>query len=124
MKKKYRYISLFFALMILINAFSLAIIQVHYQLNQDYIAKNFCENKDKPTMGCHGHCHFTKQIQKAADKTKDGSSAPKIRLELNFVNDVISNNCNRNFYIMEVRYTAVDDQPFTDFYPSIDKPPC
>ena len=34
-----------------------------YQINKNYIAANFCENKSKPEMKCNGHCYLKKQLQ-------------------------------------------------------------
>lgn len=37
-------------------------ILISFQINQDYIAKNLCENRDKPKMQCNGHCQLFKQL--------------------------------------------------------------
>jgi hypothetical protein len=36
----------------------------YYQLNKEYIAKNLCENRDKPKMNCCGKCYLKKQLRK------------------------------------------------------------
>jgi len=38
-----------------------------YELNKDYIAKNLCENRNKPKMKCCGKCYLRKQLKKAED---------------------------------------------------------
>jgi hypothetical protein len=40
-----------------------------WQANRDYIAQNYCENKDNPYSHCAGSCHLAKQIEKT-DETK------------------------------------------------------
>lgn len=35
-----------------------------YAINSDYIADNFCINKDKPEMHCDGKCHVKKEMEK------------------------------------------------------------
>ena len=37
-------------------------ILISFQINQDYIAENLCENKDKPKLQCNGHCQLFKQL--------------------------------------------------------------
>lgn len=44
-----------------------------YQLNKSYIAKNLCENRDKPKMGCNGKCHLKKQLKKASQEQEKES---------------------------------------------------
>ena len=41
-----------------------------YLLNKDFIAKTYCENKDKPQMHCNGKCHMMKQLKKAAEENQ------------------------------------------------------
>ncbi len=39
-----------------------------YNINRDYIARNLCENRDKPQTKCNGRCQLNKQL----DKTSEG----------------------------------------------------
>ena len=39
-----------------------------FKINQDYIAKVLCVNKDEPQKGCNGKCHLSKQMQQAEEK--------------------------------------------------------
>jgi hypothetical protein len=49
---------------------------VDYALNKEYIAKNLCENRNKPKMNCNGKCHLMKQLKKAStDVPSDGNTA-------------------------------------------------
>ena len=52
-----------------------AVIYAAFYVNQDYIAKNLCENRDKPQMHCCGKCCLKKQLAKQAKE--DGSATPK-----------------------------------------------
>ena len=48
---------------------------IDYLLNKEYIAKNLCENRNKPKMNCNGKCHLMKQLKKAsADVPADGNT--------------------------------------------------
>jgi hypothetical protein len=44
-----------------------------YELNKDYITKNFCVNKAKPMMHCNGKCHMRKEL---AQQDKKENSLP------------------------------------------------
>jgi hypothetical protein len=61
-------------------AYSLVVLKplfplVDYALNKEYIAKNLCENRNKPKMHCNGKCHLMKQLKKAnADVPSDGNT--------------------------------------------------
>lgn len=42
---------------------------VSFAINQDYIAKNLCVNKDVPESCCQGKCHLEKEL--IADEKKE-----------------------------------------------------
>ena len=46
----------------------------YYRVNQDYIAKNLCENRDKPMMNCNGQCFLAKQLKAAEEKEQKSNS--------------------------------------------------
>lgn len=47
-----------------------------YELNKDYIARNLCENRDKPQMKCCGKCYLKKQLKKADEQDNGSTQAP------------------------------------------------
>lgn len=55
-----------------------------FGLNREYIARNLCENKDKPELKCCGKCYLKKQLKKAdaEEKKQDSPAAKSNRLEL------------------------------------------
>ena len=64
------------AIIVFLSLFAQCIVQLgilgYYELNKDYIAKNLCENRDKPQMKCCGKCYLHKQLKKA-----EGNSSSK-----------------------------------------------
>lgn len=46
----------------------------YYRVNQDYIAKNLCENRDKPMLDCNGQCYLAKQLKAAEEKEQKSNS--------------------------------------------------
>lgn len=51
---------------------------VAYAINQDYIVKFLCINKDKPEMQCNGKCHLYKEVEK---QQKEAPISLQISLE-------------------------------------------
>src|SRR5690606_11041889 len=39
-----------------------------FKMNQAYIAKTLCENRDKPVMMCGGKCYLKKKLKQAEEK--------------------------------------------------------
>lgn len=60
------------------TSFSRAVIVIDFYANQDYIARNLCENRDKPVMHCGGTCHLRKRLAHEDNQDKNN---PERRLE-------------------------------------------
>ena len=58
--------SILMATLILLITFQRGLIVIHFKLNQDYIEKNYCVNKTKPKLQCHGQCQLKKELQKTS----------------------------------------------------------
>jgi hypothetical protein len=54
---------------------------IEYKLNKEFIAKNLCENRNKPQMKCEGKCHLQKQLQKTAGNETQGKTENKDKVE-------------------------------------------
>lgn len=52
-------------MLFLLVSFQQALIIVHFKLNQKDIEKEFCVNKAKPQLQCHGKCHLKKDLEKS-----------------------------------------------------------
>lgn len=79
--------SILMATLILLITFQRGLIVIHFKLNQDYIEKNYCVNKTKPKLQCHGQCQLKKELQKTSDTNLENLSIYKhielIPLEIN-----------------------------------------
>lgn len=47
---------------------------VDFAVNQDFIAKVLCINKDKPELQCNGKCHLANQIKQQEEKENNGTA--------------------------------------------------
>jgi hypothetical protein len=66
-------IALLFLLAFTAQMFSKAVIVCTFYANQDYIAKNLCENRNKPKCCCHGKCQLRKRLNKDTNEDKQSN---------------------------------------------------
>ncbi len=50
-------------------------IVIWYQVNKEYVARNLCENKNRPEKKCCGKCYLNKQLNKADKGTAESTSS-------------------------------------------------
>jgi len=70
---------------------------ISWRINQDYIAKYLCENKDKKELKCKGKCHLMKNLKKSEQqenlplplKLKELNLQPYIYSELQFLSVLV-----------------------------------
>lgn len=60
------------------------IVIIQWSINQDYIAKNLCINKNKPTLKCDGKCHLKKELKKTEETNENNgkSTVPSFQDDL------------------------------------------
>lgn len=59
---------------LLLNNFSRYFINIAFTLNQPYLAKNICENRNKPNLHCNGKCFLRKKIIQAQQKEQNNNA--------------------------------------------------
>ena len=67
--------TIFLTSIIFVQTFSTYFIKADFYLNQSYIAKNLCVNRDMPMMHCNGKCYLSKKITE--QEKKDNSPISK-----------------------------------------------
>ncbi len=66
-------------------------ILVDFKINQEYIAKVLCINKDEPMSGCNGKCHLSKQLENAEEpEEKQAPRTSNLKLENIYLIDKLS----------------------------------
>ena len=73
---------------ILLQTFFSSMILTHYMMNKEFIAKNLCENRNKPMMHCNGKCHLRKQLEEQQKKDSAPLQSLKEKLELQYFSRV------------------------------------
>ena len=93
----------------LVQTGSRYLVMLDFELNQDYIAKNLCENRNKPCCHCNGKCYLKKQLNKADKETSNGTTSQKNQedvlffaeekntVNLPFTEAIITNHFPRNY---------------------------
>jgi hypothetical protein len=86
----FRYCTALFLLMaFLASSFSKVVIVADFYANQDYIAKNLCENRDKPMMHCCGRCQLHKRLAHEDNQDKNNPERrAENKNEILFVEDI------------------------------------
>jgi hypothetical protein len=54
------------------------VVMLDFFINQDYISKNLCVNRDKPQLHCNGKCHLAKKLKEEERKDQEN---PERKLE-------------------------------------------
>ena len=68
MQKKF--IALFLLIALIGSGFSQFAVYLGFQLNQDYIAKTLCVNKNRPELHCNGRCYLMSKLKLVNEKEK------------------------------------------------------
>lgn len=123
MKTLHTYITLLLAVVILGISFQNAVIQVSFDINQDYIASALCVNKTKPELNCKGKCYLNKQLSQSE---RDQQERPQSQLTKQTVNWLHTSHTAlvpvaTATYIRH--YNTVADSPYWGFFAEIDHPP-
>lgn len=95
------------------STFSKAVIVVDFYANQDYIAKNLCENRDRPMMHCCGRCQLRKRLNREADQDKNNPERrPENKQEVLFLDETAGMPTAPVLCSITLPYsTFVDGQP-------------
>jgi hypothetical protein len=66
-------------LLVMSQTFSTWFVVISFRLNRDYIAKNLCENRNRPALRCKGNCVLMKKMQEE-EKKEQNQPAPKTEI--------------------------------------------
>lgn len=94
-------------LLVFIQPLSKVWIFVSFKINQDYIAKNLCENRAKPILKCNGKCQLMKKL-KQADKDEEKQTPQTIKEKL----EVLYCHNQANFNISQKLDFEIKKQSF------------
>jgi hypothetical protein len=94
-----------------------------FYANQNYIATNFCINKDKPWMHCNGHCQLAQKMKEEENKDKQTSEhKSEIKTEAFCIN-YTSLQPKENMQGIDVHYPVLKESIFRGEKSGIFHPP-
>lgn len=85
-----------------------------FKINQDFIAKVLCINRDKPKLACAGKCHLTQKLKEAEENEQD-QIPPSVQEKT----EVFLCNAQRlmvNRLLIDTHHEA--DSDYVDFVPT------
>jgi hypothetical protein len=86
-------------------------IYVSFKINQDYIAKNLCENRAKPKMQCNGKCQLMKKLKQAdKEEQKQIPQTLKEKYELLYCHNLTSFSIEKRNIFAETKKSFFDYQ--------------
>ena len=97
-----------------------------FKINQDYIAKNLCENRAKPKMHCNGKCQLMKKLKQAdKEEQKQLPQTLKEKYEVLYCHNLTSFSIEKRNIFAEITKSFFDYQfHFNSSYnPDIFRPP-
>lgn len=122
----YKFNALFLTFVLLANNINNVVIVTDFIINQDFIAKTLCIQKEDQ-KGCNGKCHLAKQL--VQNNTDTNSEAPlpssdRTRLDVFVINLIANNQLNTDFqiYHLENNINYILKQPNSGFH-TVDTPP-
>lgn len=86
----------FFLVIVTVFTFSQVLVVASFLSNRSFIAKNLCENIDRPELECNGKCFLMKKLKEDEEqKSSDQSVSAEVIFFLN--HDQISVNIQKQF---------------------------
>ncbi len=101
-------------------------ILIDFKINQDFIAKVLCINREKPMSMCNGKCYLSEQLKKAEEQEeKQAPTSKKERFEVVYYHS--KSSFNLPIYIDsfagKLNPACVDEFYTSSFIANIFRPP-
>lgn len=96
-----------------------------FGINREYIARNLCENKDKPELNCCGKCYLKKELKKAdaEEKKQDTTRSAQAELVAFVLPDRNQPGFSRLYLIKSVQNPAADTRYGILYHARVFHPP-
>jgi len=106
-----RFVAILLILTVISSNLTKCIIFASFKINQKYIAKELCENRDKPELNCEGKCYLAKKLKQAEEKEQEQEhQAKKNLLQEAFIGKAES----VNFHIQLIQ--VLNEAPNNTYY--------
>ncbi|WP_417940900.1 hypothetical protein [Flavobacterium sp. RS13.1] len=79
--------SITMTMLLLLVSIQQALIMVHFKLNQKNIEQEFCVNRARPELQCHGKCHLKKELEKSDSTDLELTSIGK-KIDMTWISNI------------------------------------
>jgi hypothetical protein len=113
-------------LLVFIQPLSKVWIFISFKINQDYIAKNLCENRAKPILKCNGKCQLMKKLKQAdKDEEKQTPQTIKEKLEVLYCHNQANFNVSQklDFEVKKQSFFGYKFKNYSSYQSTIFRPP-
>ncbi len=101
-------------------------ILIDFKINQDFIAKVLCINREKPMSTCNGKCYLSEQLKKAEEQEeKQAPTNKKERLEVlyYYAKRAFDFPSNIDCFVSKLNPACIDEFFTSSFIADIFRPP-
>jgi hypothetical protein len=105
------------------STFSQWILIACFDLNENFIKKEFCINKNNPGSDCNGHCYLNKELNKEEKSNNPFNTSSKEKFEIQVFCIDASNNLNIFSSVIKRLYPVGQNFTPQEFLQSAFHPP-
>jgi hypothetical protein len=92
-------VTILLIIVISLQTFSKCFVILGYEINKDYISKNLCENRAKPSCCCHGSCYLKKKLAKEETGQRTGKDGQREVIQIQWVSQ---DSPNMEFFSLSI----------------------
>lgn len=81
--KLVRFFGIIFFTIYFVSIMNPIFVFIDFQINNEMIREELCENKEEPELECNGKCYLMKQLQKTVSEDTSENEEPKEKKSLN-----------------------------------------
>jgi hypothetical protein len=106
------------------STFSQWILIACFDLNENFIKKEFCINKNNPASHCNGHCYLNKELNKEEKSNNPLNNASKEKFEIQLFYVDLENNINVVSSFITISRPVLQSFAQQEFCKAFFHPPC
>jgi hypothetical protein len=95
-----------------------------FDLNETYIAKELCVNRNNPSAHCNGHCYLNNQLNNEEKSSNPLNNSLKEKFEIQLFCIEVSNDINAVSSYLTSIYSDFQDFSQQEFSHRAFHPPC
>jgi hypothetical protein len=95
-----------------------------FDVNETYIAKELCINKNNPAAHCNGHCYLNKELNNEQKSTNPLNTSLKEKFEIQLFCIYPLNNLNIVSYFIKTFHPVLQNFKTQEFLKAPFHPPC